>query len=69
VRKAAYIASIAEIAKIAKGEPGYARRIFTFPGGEVHVLIANNSKLADVMDEAAAASYNVADAIPPSQLN
>jgi hypothetical protein len=28
-------------------ETGYARRKFTFPGGEVHVLIANDGELAD----------------------
>lgn len=48
---------------------GYARRKFTFPGGEVHLLIANEKRLADLFDAVAAGVYDVAEATPPSQRN
>lgn len=57
---------IADVRKVTQGETGYARRKLTFPGGEVHVLIANDTKLADLFEKAAAASYHIANAIPPS---
>jgi hypothetical protein len=38
---------------------GYARRRFTFPGGEMHLMLCSNSTVADVMDQAAAARFDI----------
>ncbi len=55
--------------RVVGNDEGYARRKVTFPGGEVHVLIANSTELADAMEAGARTKYNVTDATPPSQRN
>lgn len=60
---------IRDVRSVAGNETGYARRKFTFPGGGVHVLIANDSELADLMELAASGKYNVQTAVPPSTKN
>lgn len=57
---------IRDLNQVAREETGYARKRFTFPGGAVHIFIANSDGLADVIERAAKNRYNVQDAIPPS---
>jgi len=60
---------IHELLSSAKADTGYTRRTFSFPGGEVYLFIANDPKLADVFDAAAARHFDVANVTPPSQVN
>ena len=60
---------IRDVHSVPKGDVGYARRRFTFPGGEVHLMIANDARLADAMEAAAAKQYDVQDLTPPSARN
>jgi hypothetical protein len=53
----------------AGADVGYARRKFTFPGGAVHIFIANDADLADLFDQAAASRYEVENAVPRSTQN
>lgn len=60
---------IHDVRKQAGSDAGYARRSVTFPGGEVHLIVANDSRLADLFDEATAKAFDVADATPASEIN
>jgi hypothetical protein len=61
---------IADVRKVAKGDDGYARRKISFPGGSVHMFLANSDRLADLMDSAANGHYeSVTTVTPPSELN
>lgn len=55
--------------RVAGADAGYGRRKFTFPGGEVHVVIANDAKLADLFEAAASRDYAIETVTPPSQKN
>jgi hypothetical protein len=55
--------------QIAGNDAGYGRQTVTFPGGEMHVILANSAELADAMEAAAREKYDVKDATPPSQRN
>jgi hypothetical protein len=63
------IRMIHDVRKVAKEETGYARRKFTYPGGEVHIIVANDARLADIMDQAASKAFQVTEATPPSAVN
>ena len=58
-----------DLRKTTQGETGYARRKLTFPGGEVHLLVANDEMLADRFEFVASENYDVHSVTPPSQLN
>ncbi len=58
---------IHDLRNVSRGETGYCRRCLTFPGGAVHLLLANDPALADLMEAAARRAYDVITAIPPSQ--
>lgn len=60
---------VRDLAKASGGEYGYARRRFTYPGGEAHVILANHKQVADVMDAAAAKAFEIANATPHSERN
>jgi hypothetical protein len=60
---------IHDIRRVSKNETAYARRKFTFPGGEVHLLLANESQVADLMEASVSREYDVKSATPPSQTN
>jgi len=60
---------IHDLRKTTQGKTGYARRRLTFPGGEVHLLVANDERLADRFEFVARESYDVHAVTPPSQLN
>jgi hypothetical protein len=60
---------IHDVRTVAGTDAGYARRLFTFPGGSVHLLLCNESELADVMERAASGAYVIEEATPPSQKN
>lgn len=60
---------IHDVRKQAGGDVAYARRAITFPGGEVHLIVANDHRLADLFDSAAAKVYDVANATPASEVN
>lgn len=61
---------IHDVRQIAQnGDVSYVRRLLSFPGGEVEILLASNSALADRMEEGAKRRYDVHEATPPSQLN
>lgn len=59
---------IHDVRKVAKDETGYARRTFTYPGGECCIFVVNDKRLADIFDKAAEATHRVANAVPPSTL-
>lgn len=58
---------IHDVRKVSQGDTAYTRRTFTFPGGEVEILIVNDSKLADLFDAAADDRYHVQPVASPSQ--
>jgi hypothetical protein len=58
---------IRELYASTSGERGYSIRRFTFPGGEVHMILCNQSELADTMDAAASAKYEIAKVSPLSE--
>jgi hypothetical protein len=60
---------IRDVHSVAGVELGYARRTFSFPGGEVHVFIANNQEVAEVFDAAARVAFKTVNATPPSTKN
>lgn len=60
---------IRDVQSATKGETGYARRKFTFPGGAVDLFVVNDAKLADRFEATAAEKYDVQSITPPSQLN
>ncbi len=60
---------IRHLMQAGQGETAYARRCLTFPGGEVYLLLANDPTLADVMDKAAASTFQVENVTPPSEIN
>lgn len=60
---------IRSLDKESSGERGYARRVFTYPGGEAHIILANHKDVADVMDHAAAKAHEIIDSIPDSERN
>jgi hypothetical protein len=47
----------------------YGRHQITFPGATIQLILANNVELAELFDRVADGIYNVATAIPPSQVN
>lgn len=55
--------------RVPAGDTGYGRRKFTFPGGEVQLILAADSELADCMENAAAATYDVQSVTPTSEVN
>ena len=57
---------IYEVRAVAAEDAGYARRTFTFPGGQVEMLLANNSKVADLMEEAVKTSFYIQSVTPGS---
>lgn len=60
---------IHDVRKVTHGETGYARRTFTYPGGEVQLFLANDPKLADLFEQVASGEYNIQSVTPPSQRN
>lgn len=60
---------IRDLQKVSGGETGYARRLFTYPGGEAHVILSNDKRVADLMDAAARKAHEIAEALPPSLQN
>ena len=60
---------IHELRDATQGERGYSSRKFTYPGGAVHIFIANDDALAALFDAAAASNYAVESVTPPSQMN
>lgn len=60
---------INELNKTARGDTGYSRRKFTYPGGSVHLFIVNDEDLAALFDSAAKSRYDVTSVTPPSQTN
>ena len=58
-----------DLQKTSGGETGYALRAFTYPGGEFHVILANDERVVSLMDNAARKAYEIAEAIPPSTRN
>lgn len=60
---------IHDVRKVAGQETGYARRKFTYPGGECHIFVVNDGRLANLFDAVAEATHRVANAIPPSTKN
>ena len=60
---------IHDVRRVTQGETGYARRTFTYPGGEVVLLITNDPSLADVWEDAATQRYVIQTAMPPSKQN
>lgn len=60
---------IRDVVATPGGDTAYGRRRITFPGGEVHLLIAKDSTLADVMEAAADKMYDVETITPRSQTN
>jgi hypothetical protein len=58
---------IQDLRQVSGGETGYTRRCLTFPGGEVHVILANSPQLTDLFETVVAGEYNVESAIPPSR--
>ena len=60
---------IRDLKKSAGDELGYARRVFTYPGGEAHVILANHKTIADLMDQSAQAAHQIVDSVPHSQKN
>jgi hypothetical protein len=58
---------IIDIRAVTTTEHAYARRRFTFTGGEVYVLIANDAVVADHMEHAAEAQFDVVTVRPPSE--
>lgn len=43
---------------------GYSRRMFTYPGGYVELLMVTDSSLADLMETAAKANFDVHTVYP-----
>ena len=60
---------IHDVRKQAGADVGYARRRITFPGGEVHLIVANDVRLADLFDVAAAKAYEIVNGTPASEIN
>jgi hypothetical protein len=60
---------IYDVRKQAGKDVGYARRAITFPGGEVHLIVANDARLADLFEKAADTAYEVATVTPGSEVN
>ena len=60
---------IHEVRKATGEDVGYSRRTFTFPGGEVVLLILKDKALADVADAAISGKYKVETVKPPSEVN
>jgi len=61
---------IRDVRKISKGlDAGYARRTFTFPGGEVQILVTDDGKVADSMERGVSKDFAISTATPPSTLN
>lgn len=60
---------IHDVRKVAGNETAYARRKFTFPGGECHIFVVHDERMANLFDVAAEATHRVANAIPPSTKN
>jgi hypothetical protein len=58
-----------DLRKATQGETGYARRKLAFPGGEVHLLVANDKMLADRFEFVASENFDVHLVTPPSQVN
>jgi hypothetical protein len=60
---------IRDLAALPPGDPAYARRGVTFPGGEVILFVVKDSSLADTIEAAAARDYAVESVTPKSQTN
>lgn len=60
---------IHDVRNVAGNETAYARRKFTFPGGECHIFVVQDERLAILFDLAAEATHRVVNAIPPSTKN
>lgn len=62
------IRMIRGLRKDTSGEYGYARRMFTFPGGSVEMIIASHREIADLMDKAAAKAFEIAEKTPSGEV-
>jgi len=63
------IRTIRDVLIVAGVDSGYALRTFTFPGGEVAIFVVHGHRLSQAFERAAAAEFELCEAIPPSTAN
>lgn len=53
----------------ANGEATYCRRVISFPGGQVHLMMTTDDEVAAYMESGIAGSMEVVSRTPASEVN